>query len=183
MEVELLFWDGCPSHPQALAQLRDVLGDDAPITVREIESEEQAIAERFERANDDYSSIMVKALADRFAEAFAEAMHEHVRRDFWGYAPDEAFTPEELIAEPYRGIRPAPGYPAQPDHSEKATLFRLLDAEAACQLAVYLHGAAGELADADTGEVSMIAGDMADHIGDAILELTARRRVVDKEDE
>ena len=57
-------------------------------------------------------------------------MHERVRREFWGYAPDEAFTPEELIAEPYRGIRPAPGYPAQPDHTEKATLFRLLDAEA-----------------------------------------------------
>ena len=91
--------------------------------------EEVAIAERFERANDDYSAILVKALADRFAEAFAEALHERVRREFWGYAPDEAFTPEELIAEPYRGIRPAPGYPAQPDHTEKATLFRLLDAE------------------------------------------------------
>jgi 5-methyltetrahydrofolate--homocysteine methyltransferase len=91
--------------------------------------EEQAIAERFERANDDYSSIMVKALADRFAEAFAERLHQRVRREFWGYAPDEAFSPEELIAEPYRGIRPAPGYPAQPDHTEKATLFRLLDAE------------------------------------------------------
>ncbi|WP_034853250.1 methionine synthase [Sinorhizobium sojae] len=93
--------------------------------------EEVALAERFERANDDYSSIMVKALADRFAEAFAERMHEYVRKELWAYAPEEAFTPEELIAEPYRGIRPAPGYPAQPDHTEKETLFRLLDAEAA----------------------------------------------------
>ncbi|MGL4197802.1 MAG: methionine synthase [Allorhizobium sp.] len=90
--------------------------------------EEVAIAERFERANDDYSSILVKALADRFAEAFAERMHEQVRREFWGYAPDEAFTPEELISESYAGIRPAPGYPAQPDHTEKVTLFSLLDA-------------------------------------------------------
>ncbi len=92
--------------------------------------EEIAIAERFERANDDYSSILVKALADRFAEAFAELMHERVRKEFWGYAPDEALAPDELIGEPYRGIRPAPGYPAQPDHTEKETLFRLLDAEA-----------------------------------------------------
>ncbi len=92
--------------------------------------EEVAIAERFEQRNDDYSSIMVKALADRFAEAFAERLHEYVRRDLWGYAPDEALQPDELIGEPYRGIRPAPGYPAQPDHTEKATLFRLLDAEA-----------------------------------------------------
>jgi 5-methyltetrahydrofolate--homocysteine methyltransferase len=91
--------------------------------------EEVAIAERFERSNDDYAAILVKALADRFAEAFAEAMHQRVRRDFWGYAPEEAFAPDELIGEPYRGIRPAPGYPAQPDHTEKATLFRLLDAE------------------------------------------------------
>lgn len=91
--------------------------------------EEVAIAERFERANDDYSSIMVKALADRFAEAFAERMHEKVRKDFWGYAADEKLAPDELIGEPYRGIRPAPGYPAQPDHTEKATLFRLLDGE------------------------------------------------------
>ncbi|TPP11512.1 methionine synthase [Rhizobium glycinendophyticum] len=90
--------------------------------------EEVAIAERFERANDDYSSILVKALADRFAEAFAERMHERVRREFWGYAPDEALTPEELISETYGGIRPAPGYPAQPDHTEKVTLFSLLDA-------------------------------------------------------
>jgi 5-methyltetrahydrofolate--homocysteine methyltransferase len=90
--------------------------------------EEVAIAERFERANDDYSSILVKALADRFAEAFAERMHEQVRKEFWGYAPDEAFAPEELILETYAGIRPAPGYPAQPDHTEKVTLFSLLDA-------------------------------------------------------
>ena len=91
--------------------------------------ENDAIAERFAHANDDYSSILVKALADRFAEAFAEAMHARVRRELWGYAPDEAFAPEDLAAEPYAGIRPAPGYPAQPDHTEKATLFRLLDAE------------------------------------------------------
>ncbi len=92
--------------------------------------EEVAIAEAFEKAGDDYSAIMVKALADRYAEAMAEMLHERVRSDYWGYAPDEAFAPEELIGEPYRGIRPAPGYPAQPDHTEKLTLFRLLDAEA-----------------------------------------------------
>jgi 5-methyltetrahydrofolate--homocysteine methyltransferase len=93
--------------------------------------EEVAIAERFERANDDYSSILVKALADRFAEAFAERMHERVRKEFWGYAAGEVMTNEQLITEEYAGIRPAPGYPAQPDHTEKATLFRLLDATAA----------------------------------------------------
>lgn len=90
--------------------------------------EEVAISERFERANDDYSAILVKALADRFAEAFAEMMHERVRKEYWGYAPDEGFTNEELVSESYQGIRPAPGYPAQPDHTEKTTLFRLLDA-------------------------------------------------------
>ena len=93
--------------------------------------EDEAIARRFEHANDDYSSILVKALGDRLAEAFAEAMHARVRRELWGHAPDETFAPEDLSAEPYRGIRPAPGYPAQPDHTEKATLFRLLDAERA----------------------------------------------------
>ncbi|WP_185984937.1 methionine synthase [Aureimonas mangrovi] len=93
--------------------------------------EEEAISNRFAKANDDYASIMVKALADRFAEAFAERMHEHVRRELWGYAADEAFTNAELIGEAYGGIRPAPGYPAQPDHTEKVTLFELLDAEAA----------------------------------------------------
>jgi 5-methyltetrahydrofolate--homocysteine methyltransferase len=91
--------------------------------------EEVRIAERFERANDDYRSILVKALADRLAEAFAERMHERVRKEFWAYAPDEDITNEELIREEYRGIRPAPGYPAQPDHTEKTTLFDLLGAE------------------------------------------------------
>jgi 5-methyltetrahydrofolate--homocysteine methyltransferase len=85
---------------------------------------------RFEAAHDDYSAILLKALADRLAEAFAERMHERVRREFWGYAPDEALDNEALIDEKYRGIRPAPGYPACPDHTEKATLFGLLDATA-----------------------------------------------------
>ena len=93
--------------------------------------EEVAIAKRFERANDDYNAILVKALADRIAEAFAERLHEKVRKEYWGYAPEEAYEPDELIGEPYQGIRPAPGYPAQPDHTEKVTLFRLLDAEKA----------------------------------------------------
>ena len=95
---------------------------------------EEDIARRFERANDDYSKIMVKALADRLAEAFAEALHEKVRRELWAYAPGEKLTNEELIAEAYAGIRPAPGYPAQPDHTEKRTLFALLDAEKATGL-------------------------------------------------
>ena len=92
---------------------------------------EEDVARRFERANDDYSKIMVKALADRLAEAFAEALHEKVRRELWSYAPNEKLTNEQLIAEDYAGIRPAPGYPAQPDHTEKRILFRLLDAEKA----------------------------------------------------
>ena len=91
--------------------------------------EEVRIAQKFERANDDYRSILVKALADRLAEAFAERMHERVRREFWGYGADETFSPQDLILEEYRGIRPAPGYPAQPDHTEKETLFDLLAAE------------------------------------------------------
>jgi 5-methyltetrahydrofolate--homocysteine methyltransferase len=95
---------------------------------------EEDVARRFERANDDYSKIMVKALADRLAEAFAEALHQKVRRELWGYAPDETLTNEQLIAEDYAGIRPAPGYPAQPDHTEKRTLFKLLDAESATGL-------------------------------------------------
>lgn len=92
-------------------------------------AEEERISERFARDNDDYRSIMVKALADRIAEAFAERMHQRVRTEFWGYAPEENFSNEELIREEYQGIRPAPGYPAQPDHTEKATLFELLQAE------------------------------------------------------
>jgi 5-methyltetrahydrofolate--homocysteine methyltransferase len=85
--------------------------------------------QRFERTHDDYSAIMLKALADRLAEAAAEHFHERVRRELWGYAAEEALTNEQLVREEYRGIRPAPGYPAQPEHSEKATLFKLLDAE------------------------------------------------------
>ena len=92
---------------------------------------EEGVAERFARAHDDYSKIMVKALADRLAEAFAEHMHERVRREFWGYAKDEALGSNDLIAEKYQGVRPAPGYPAQPDHTEKGTLFELLLAEQA----------------------------------------------------
>jgi 5-methyltetrahydrofolate--homocysteine methyltransferase len=91
--------------------------------------EADRISETFKAKGDDYSAIMVKALADRFAEAMAEYMHERVRKELWAYAPDEALTREDLIAEKYRGIRPAPGYPSQPEHSEKATLFKLLDAE------------------------------------------------------
>ncbi|HEY1314157.1 MAG TPA: vitamin B12 dependent-methionine synthase activation domain-containing protein, partial [Steroidobacteraceae bacterium] len=84
---------------------------------------------RFEAAHDDYSSIMLKALADRLAEALAERMHERVRRELWGYAPDERLDGEGLIREQYQGIRPAPGYPACPEHTEKATLWQLLDPE------------------------------------------------------
>jgi len=89
--------------------------------------EEEAIG-KYVKPHDDYTRIMLKALADRLAEAFAERMHERVRHELWGYAPDERLTNEELIAEKYRGIRPAPGYPAQPDHTEKGTLFKLLNA-------------------------------------------------------
>ncbi len=90
----------------------------------------QALAEAYKAAGDDYNAILVQSLTDRMAEAFAERMHERVRKEFWGYVPDETLDNNELIAEKYQGIRPAPGYPACPDHTEKATLFRLLDAEA-----------------------------------------------------
>ena len=89
----------------------------------------QERAAAFEARHDDYSSILLKALADRLAEAFAERLHERVRREFWGYAPDERLDNEKLIGETYRGIRPAPGYPACPDHSEKETLWTLLEPE------------------------------------------------------
>ena len=82
----------------------------------------------YEAKHDDYNAIMLKVLADRLAEAFAEHLHQRVRQEFWGYAADEALSSEDLIAEKYRGIRPAPGYPACPDHTEKGELFRLLDA-------------------------------------------------------
>ncbi len=83
----------------------------------------------FEKDHDDYSAIMLKALADRLAEAFTELLHKKVRKEYWGYAQSENFTNEELIREEYRGIRPAPGYPAQPDHTEKLTIWKLLDVE------------------------------------------------------
>ena len=92
--------------------------------------EADQIAAEYDANLDDYNSIMMKALADRLAEAFAECLHEKVRKDIWGYASDEDLPNELLIKEKYQGIRPAPGYPACPDHTEKATLFRLLDAEA-----------------------------------------------------
>ncbi|WBU53411.1 methionine synthase [Paracoccus sp. SCSIO 75233] len=90
--------------------------------------QDHEIAAAFKEKGDDYSAIMVQALSDRFAEALAELMHTRVRRDYWGYAPDENLSNEDLIAEGYDGIRPAPGYPAQPDHTEKITLFNLLNA-------------------------------------------------------
>ena len=86
-------------------------------------------AKAFEEAHDDYSSIMVKALGDRFAEAFAEYLHEKIRKEIWGYASEEHLSNEELIKEAYKGIRPAPGYPACPDHLEKPTIWKLLQVE------------------------------------------------------
>jgi 5-methyltetrahydrofolate--homocysteine methyltransferase len=85
--------------------------------------------EAFKSANDDYNAILLEALADRLAEAFAERLHQRVRKEFWGHDADEHLNNEDLIAEKYRGIRPAPGYAACPEHTEKATLFKLLDAE------------------------------------------------------
>src|SRR5690606_34488263 len=86
--------------------------------------------ERFRAEHDDYNAILLKALADRLAETLAERIHQRVRTELWGYAPDEVLDTHALIAEQYRGIRPAPGYPACPEHSEKTTLFRMLDATA-----------------------------------------------------
>jgi len=104
-------------------EVKDYIGAFAVTTGIGIEEHVQ----RFEAAHDDYSSIMLKALADRLAEAFAERMHERVRREFWAYAADEKLTNEQLIAEEYQGIRPAPGYPACPDHTEKQTLWELIE--------------------------------------------------------
>ncbi len=89
----------------------------------------EKLIEKFEKDHDDYNSIMIKAIADRLAEAFAEKMHQLARKEFWGYAKDETLDNDALISEKYDGIRPAPGYPAQPDHTEKQILFDLLDAE------------------------------------------------------
>jgi 5-methyltetrahydrofolate--homocysteine methyltransferase len=87
------------------------------------------LAKQFEAKHDDYNAILAKALADRLAEAFAERLHERVRKEFWAYAKDETLDNDALIREEYQGIRPAPGYPACPDHTEKALLFGLIDAE------------------------------------------------------
>ena len=97
------------------------------------------LAAKYEAEKDDYNAIMVKALADRLAEAFAECLHEMVRKELWGYASKEALDNEELIREKYQGIRPAPGYPACPDHTEKSTLFTLLDAQASIQVELTEH--------------------------------------------
>jgi len=105
--------------------LPDYLGGFALSTGAEVE----ARAAAFKARHDDYSAILLQALGDRLAEAFAEHLHERVRREFWGYAPDEDLSNQDLMAERYRGIRPAPGYPACPDHTEKRVLFDLLRAE------------------------------------------------------
>jgi len=104
-------------------EVKDYIGAFAVTTGIGIEEHVQ----RFEAEHDDYSSIMLKALADRLAEAFAERMHERVRKEFWAYAADEDLTDEQLVAEQYQGIRPAPGYPACPDHTEKQTLWELIE--------------------------------------------------------
>ena len=108
--------------------LADYVGAFAVTAGHGLDGPDGLVAE-FEAAHDDYSAILAKALADRLAEAFAERLHERVRRELWGYAPDEALSNDDLIAERYQGIRPAPGYPACPDHTEKGTLFELLEAE------------------------------------------------------
>lgn len=92
---------------------------------------EEAIAKAYKAAHDDYNAILIQAVCDRLAEAFAEYLHEQVRKVHWGYAPDEALSNEELIRENYRGIRPAPGYPACPEHTEKGSIWELLDVEQA----------------------------------------------------
>ena len=107
----------------AETEIKDYIGAFAVTTGIGIEEH----VKRFEANHDDYSSILLKALADRLAEAFAERMHERVRKEFWAYAPDENLSNDELIAENYQGIRPAPGYPACPDHTEKQTLWQLIE--------------------------------------------------------
>jgi 5-methyltetrahydrofolate--homocysteine methyltransferase len=106
--------------------LRDYVG--AFAVTAGLGSTERVMA--FKKANDDYNAILLESLADRLAEAFAERLHERVRKEFWGYAPDERLDNEALIGEKYHGIRPAPGYPACPEHTEKKTIWELLDVEA-----------------------------------------------------
>ena len=115
--------------------LADHIGAFAVTAGHGLDGPDGLVAE-FEAANDDYSAILAKALADRLAEAFAERLHERVRGELWGYVPEEDLTNAELIAERYQGIRPAPGYPACPDHTEKRTLFELLSAEANAGIAL-----------------------------------------------
>ncbi|HLV77107.1 MAG TPA: methionine synthase [Marinobacter sp.] len=117
------------------SQLDDYVGGFAVTTGIGVDE----LTAEFKNAHDDYSAIMVQALADRLAEAFAERMHERVRKEFWGYASDEQMANEDLIRERYQGIRPAPGYPACPDHTEKGTLFELLDATANTSLQLTEH--------------------------------------------
>ena len=106
-------------------KIRDYIGAFAVTTGIDMEKK----SSEFKKNNDDYGSIMLSAICDRFAEAFAERLHERVRKEFWGYAEDEKLNSQDLISEQYQGIRPAPGYPACPDHSEKSSLFQLLDVE------------------------------------------------------
>ncbi len=123
--VEAFPAKGENSTVEAGVQVTDYIGAFAVTTGIGIEK----WIEKFEKEHDDYSAIMLKALADRLAEAFAELLHTRLRREFWGYAKNEELTSEQIIREEYRGIRPAPGYPAQPDHTEKLTLWKLLDVE------------------------------------------------------
>ena len=115
--------------------LKDYIGGFVVTVGRKVEE----LAREYEEAGDDYSAILVKSLADRLAEAMAEKLHEAVRRTWWGYSSKENLSSDELIREKYDGIRPAPGYPACPDHTEKATLFKLLDAEEATGVTLTEH--------------------------------------------
>jgi hypothetical protein len=120
---------GVPARPSQISNLKSQIPSDhlGAFAVTAGIGLERWVQE-FEAKHDDYHAIMIKALADRLAEAFAEAVHARVRREFWGYAASERLTDADLIAEEYRGIRPAPGYPACPDHTEKGPLFDLLGA-------------------------------------------------------
>jgi 5-methyltetrahydrofolate--homocysteine methyltransferase len=126
MQTERPVIDGVRRPNRCLADFVSPRGNDYAglfaVSIHGVERKEA----QFLADHDDYSAIMLKALADRLAEAFAERLHQRVRTDFWGYAPDEALTNEQLVAEQYRGIRPAPGYPACPDHTPKRDLFRVL---------------------------------------------------------